>query len=414
MVSPNNAPEPGTAIGKETKYRVFDPAILPNPYPQYRRIREHEPIFRNPRGIWRISRYRDVRFVLRDSRFGHGDGSAQAAILGGHEIEGYEGSASRGFTFLDPPDHTRLRNLVSRAFTFRTVQRMEPRVREIAKELTEGLAGRGEADLVSDYAYPLLMTVICELLGIPERDRGRFRYWTALVMRSLDTELALNSDEVAERERMRRDFLGYAGELADFRLKEPGDDLISKLVTTEQNDDRLTRPELLMTIVTLISAGWETTVSALTNCILALLSHPGQRAFFLEHPERIEESLNEILRYDPPVHYTVRVALDDVELEGHQITKGDIVVVMMASANHDTQIVDDPENLNLARPPEQQVVFGQGIHFCLGAQLARIELRQGLTVLFQRFPDMRLARQEQKYLKNYVVRTLAELPVLLG
>ena len=414
MADATSYPDAGTQrAGRETEYLVFVPEILPNPYDRFRLIREHEPIFRNPRGIWRISRFRDARFVLRDARFGHGDGSAQAAMFGEPaEIAGFEGSARRSFTFLDPPDHTRLRNLVSKAFTPRAVLGMEPRIREIAGELADELAGSAEADLVGQYAYPLPMTVICELLGIPEADRPRFRSWTALFARSLDTNVALSRDEIAERERMRLDFLDYARELVDLRRRRPGDDLISKLVAAQRSDD-LSMPELLVTVVTLISAGYETTVSAIANCALALLSHPEQLRLFREHPERTDEFLDELLRYDPPVHHTMRVALDDVEIDGHRISAGDLLVVMLGAANRDPELVNDPDRLDLTRPPERHLVFGLGIHYCLGAQLARIELRHALRTLFQRFPEMRLASGERKYRKNYVIRTLAELPVFL-
>ncbi|MGW0802203.1 cytochrome P450 [Nonomuraea sp. NPDC002799] len=306
------------------------------------------------------------------------------------------------FLFMDPPDHTRLRALVSRAFTPRMLERLRPRIEAITAELIGSLPE--EADLISGFAYPLPVMVITELLGVPPEDYERFRGWSETLARSLDP--MLTDDLVSETERARSEFRAYFRELLVLRRARPGTDLLSALALVEE----LTEAELLATCVLLLVAGHETTVNLIGNGVLNLVRHGVWRQAALRPRQVVEE----VLRFDPPVQLTSRVALADTELGGVAVPKGSAVLVLIGAANRDPAVFDDPDRFDVTRDPGRHVAFGLGVHFCLGATLARMEGEIALSALAAAAPELSFADgAEPAYKGNVVLRGLAELPVRL-
>ncbi|MEV4254236.1 cytochrome P450 [Spirillospora sp. NPDC049652] len=395
-----------------------DPAFRSDPYAAYRRLAETGELTRTEAGLWVTTSYRLCESVLRDHRFGHrpdgADGAAWRRSAG----------ARRSFLTMDPPDHTRLRRLVGRAFTPRLVERLRPRV----EELVDGLladAGDRPFDLIAGLAYPLPVIVISELLGVPPEDRERFRGWSDALARGLDPDFLLPPDDLARREEARAEFAVYFRHLAARRREEPRDDLLTAL-TASYDGEALTEAELLATCVLLLVAGHETTVNLIGNGALALLRNPEQLARFRERPDGTAVAVEELLRYDPPVQFTVRAALEDVELAGTAIGRGEMVLLLTGAANRDPAVFPErPDELDLARYADagtaRHLAFGLGIHYCLGAPLARLEGGVALRMLFER--DVRPAGagngapaadlDRPSYRDNVVLRGLAGLPLAI-
>ncbi|MEV5557076.1 cytochrome P450 [Nonomuraea wenchangensis] len=313
---------------------------------------------------------------------------------------------------MDPPDHTRLRGLVSRAFTPRMVERLRPRVEAVTAGLIAALSEEG--DLVSGFAYPLPVMVICEMLGVPPEDHERFQGWSETAARSLDP--MLTAELISESGRSGREFRDYFRDLLELRRRQPGDDLLSALTRVEE----LTEGELLATCVLLLVAGHETTVNLIANGVLALVRH----GLLRQAAERPRQVVEEVLRYDPPVQLTGRVALRDAELGGTPVPAGTAVVALIGAANRDPAVFPDPDRfdpgrtdprrLDGAREPGRHLAFGLGIHFCLGATLARMEGEIALSALAAAAPRMELLDPAPPYRPNLVLRGLAELPVRLN
>ncbi|HEX6472773.1 MAG TPA: cytochrome P450 [Streptosporangiaceae bacterium] len=404
----------------------FAPAFHADPYAQYRRLRAAGPLLRTPANLWVATSHALCGQVLRDPRFGHRPGGEPDFFRPAGQAE-----ERRSFLSLDPPDHTRLRRLVSKAFTARLVERLKPRVCELVDELLADVtppdtpadpsadtaadtAARvsGETDLIAALAWPLPVAMISELLGVPPEDKSRFKGWSDALARGLDPDFLLPPEEIARREQARDEFAGYFRALADRRRAEGGgSDLLSALVEVSDQGDVLTEAELLATCILLLVAGHETTVNLIGNGALALLRHPDQLAWFRAHPERAAGAIEELLRYDPPVQLTMRTALEDVELAGERVCRGESVLLLLGAANRDPDAFPEPDRLDLARAPERHLAFGLGIHYCLGAPLARLEGRIALTELFRR--EVSLAG-ELSYRDNLVLRGLAALPVRIG
>ncbi|HEY7487861.1 MAG TPA: cytochrome P450 [Streptosporangiaceae bacterium] len=383
----------------------FDPAFHADPYAHYRRLSATGPLIRTQAGVWVGTSHALCSQVLRDPRFGHrpaGDGG----LFRNQRLD----EGQRSFLTLDPPDHTRLRRLVSKAFTARLVERLRPRISELVDSLLDGVSGR--VDLIAALAYPLPVVVISELLGVPPEDQSRFKIWSDALARGLDPDFILPAEEIELRDRAREEFAEYFRELAARRRTEPGDDLLSALVAVSDHGDVLTEAELLATCILLLVAGHETTVNLIGNGALALLRNPDQLAWFRAHPEAAPGAIEELLRYDPPVQLTARSALEDVELAGSQVTHGQVILLLTGAANRDPAVFPDPDRLDLTRSPERHLSFGFGIHYCLGAPLARLEGRIALTKLFQR--EVALTDEPLTYRANLILRGLAELPVRVG
>jgi cytochrome P450 len=364
-----------------------------DPYPFYQRLREHDPFHRSrPADGWVLTRYADILAVLGDRTFSADERhlrryprmsarSRRAGIPDPYEQE--RASMLR----LDPPDHTRLRNLVSKAFTPRAVERMRPRVGEYVDELLGGLRGRHHMELIRDFAAPLPVSVIAEMLGVPVEDRERFRHWSDEAVRTLgDGSMDDRRRAVAAMEELG----GYLEGIAEERRREPRGDLLSGLVAAEEAGDRLSTQELFTTCVLLLVAGNETTTKLIANSIVALLHHPDQLEILRSEPKRIPGALEELLRYDSPVQLTSRMVLEDRELHGHFLRKGQQLVLVLAAGNRDPERFERPNRLDVARDDVRHLSFSYGLHHCLGAQLARLEGALALEALVTRFPDLRI------------------------
>jgi cytochrome P450 len=382
----------------------FDPAFHADPYAHYRRLSVEGPMRRTQAGIWVTTSHELCSQVLRDPRFGHRVSFENDAFRTTPVEED-----RRSFLTLDPPDHTRLRRLVSKAFTPRLVERLRPRISDLVDSLLDDVSG--DVDLIATLAYPLPVVLISELLGVPPQDHHRFKAWSDALARGLDPDFILPPAEIAQRDQARAEFAEYFRELADRRREEPGDDLLSALVAVSDHGDVLTEAELLATCILLLVAGHETTVNLIGNGALALLRHPDQRTWFRAHPDAAPGAIEELLRYDPPVQLTGRSALEDAEIGGERIERGQMILLLTGAANRDPAVFPDPDRLDLTRSPERHLAFGLGIHFCLGAPLARLEGQIALTKLFER--DVTLTEDTLSYRDNLILRGLAALPVTL-
>ncbi|GAA2608137.1 cytochrome P450 [Actinomadura fulvescens] len=395
-------------------FNPLDPEFAANPYPHFQRLQHDSPVVRTPAGIWYVTRYHDVAAVLRDARFGHGDGTVEEEKLGWlGTASGASGEKVRSFFALDPPDHDRLRRMVTKGFSARRVQLLEEQVQRVVDELLDEALRKDEIDVMAELAYPLPVIVICELLGVPPGDREVFHGWSEALARGLDPDFVQTPRDIQARGKALLEFRDYFLDLSAARRKEPGEDLISALIQVEEEGDMLSETELLTTCVLMVIAGAETTVNFLGNSTLALLRHPDQRALMTDRPEEFPAAMEELLRYDPPVQMTFRVALEDVELRGEHIAKNDLVIVVMGAANRDPEVFDDPDRLDLTRPVGRHLAFGLGTHFCFGAPLARLQGRLLLPDLFRRAPGITLVEDKVTYKRNVLLRGLSALPVRL-
>lgn len=392
-MEPSGPPDPAVLSPADVLgFDPFDRAFLRDPYSRYRELSTRGALFRTRAGLLVATTHELCSTLLRDPRFGRGPRGQDS---------GDPGQPTASFLWLDPPDHTRLRALVSRAFTPRMVERLRPRVESIAASLIRALPE--EADLVSGLAYPLPVMVISEMLGVPAEDHERFRGWSEKLARGLDP--MLTADLLSETGRARKEFGDYFRELAALRRERPGDDLLSALTRVQE----LTEAELLATCVLLLVAGHETTVNLIANGVPALLRH----GLLPEAARRPKHVVEEVLRYDPPVQLTSRVALEDVSLGGTPVPKGTMVMAVIGAANRDPTVFPDPDHFDVTRSPERHLAFGLGIHFCLGATLARMEGEIALSALASAAPGMKLIEPEPPYKENVVLRGLASLPVRL-
>ena len=385
-----------------------------DPYPFYRRLRERDPIHRSRAAYgWVLSRYADIVEVLRDPRFSADDRNfSQYHRFRAQEIRDGIADPEKGdepvMLRSDPPDHTRLRSLVSRAFTPRAVEKLRPRVEEIAEELLDGLAGKQGFDLIADFAVPLPVTIIAEMLGIPAEDRATFKRWSDVLVGFLDPVAA--RDPAVMRATV-DEFFAYVTRIAQERRARPTDDLLSALVLAEEAGDRLSEQELLGTVALLLAAGNETTSNLIGNGMLALLRHPDQLDALRADPSGIESAVEELLRYDSPVQLTGRVLTRDLEFRGHRFRRGQNAILLLGAANRDPAVFPDPDRLDLARANNRHLSFSSGHHFCLGAQLARLEAQIALRELIRRCPNLRLGGERLVWGRFLFLRGLVSLPV---
>lgn len=403
-------------------YDLYSDRFRADTYATFTRMREHDPVLCQPgldgeTPIWFLTRYDDVvKILMDDERFTRDP----ALALTPEELDRLRGSvASTEFAFVenhmlnkDGPDHRRLRRLVTKAFTPRIVEQMRPRIQEIADELLDAVEPRGEMDLVDDYAFPLPIVVIAELMGIPADDRNRFRTWSNTVVSP-----ALTPESLEEFAAQMKQFVDYLRELFARRRAEPGPDLISALLQAEDGGQTLSEHELFSMVVLLIVAGHETTVSLIGNGTLVLLEHPDQLELLRADPSLIGTAVEELLRFEGPVERALtRWATTDVEVDGHTIRRGEAVIAIIGSANRDEDRFDRPETLDLTRQDSKHIAFGRGSHYCLGAPLARLEGEIALATLFRRLPGLRLnvTREELVWRPVPLFRSLGALPVAWG
>ncbi|SFQ64714.1 Cytochrome P450 [Amycolatopsis arida] len=385
----------------------FDRAYRADPYPYFRRLRELAPIYRSPRGHWLISRHRDVAAVFRDSRFGHGSDE----VLGQNNFRRPVRGRAKPFILLDPPEHTRLRSLVNKAFTPRIVERLTPRIQRIVDDLLDQVMQHDEVDLIDGFAYALPVMVISELLGVPAEDMNAVKELSHVVARGVDPDFEHSPEEMKRRGQAFAQFDEYFRGLLRQRREHPRDDLLSGLVAVRERGSTLTEAEMLTTCILLYVAGHETTMDLIGNGVLALLRNPEQLRRLHDDPALVASAVEEFLRYDPPTQLTRRTALTDLELDGHAIARGEQVVLMRGAANRDPEVFDRPDELDISRRDNRHLAFDGGIHFCLGAPLARLEGQIAFGALVRRAPNMRLATTELRYRDNLVIRGLVELPI---
>jgi len=377
-----------------------------DPYPAYRRWREERPVGRPREELFVLSRFADCEAVLADPAFGRREGGdGRFAVAGGDP-----GVNTRSLLRLNPPDHTRLRRLVSRAFTPARVRALEPRIEATARELLDVARrpGHGRFDLIEELAQPLPVVVISDLLGIEPADRPRLVTWSAALARSLDPEFLIPEQERGRAVAARDEFVGYLRGLLPARRRAPGDDLISALIQASDEGGALTEDEVVSLCILLLVAGHETTRSLIGSIVLALLSHPAELAVLCAAPELTEQAVEETLRYYPPVQMLSRFALRSAQISGVTIPAGSFAVMLVGAANRDEAICSDPDSFRVTRRPGRHLAFGHGIHFCLGAPLARLEAAVALRLLLPMLPDLRVAA-EPVWRPNTVLRGLEHL-----
>jgi cytochrome P450 len=401
------------------KYDLYSDAFFANAYATFAQMRENDPVICQPgldgeTPIWFVTRYEEAETVLldderfvRDPRLG----------LPPDVLAEFEAEMPAGIEYVeshmlnrDGDDHKRLRRLVSKAFTPRMIEQLRPRIQEIADGLLDPVVAAGEMDLVSTFAFPLPITVIAELLGVPAADRDQFRVWSDAFVTP-----ALDPDAQARFMQSMAEFVAYLHALFETRRADPRDDLVSALVAVEDGGDTLSETELTSMASLLIVAGHETTVSLIGNAVVALLANPRQLALVRADPSLMPRAVEELIRYDGPVERTLnRWATEDVELGGKTIRRGDSVVVILGAADHDPERFEAPDALDLtAERSARHLGFGRGSHFCLGAPLARLEAEVALETLLRRLPGMRLAvpLEELRWRPVPLFRSLEALPV---
>ncbi|WP_370945896.1 cytochrome P450 [Amycolatopsis sp. cg5] len=362
---------------------LFAPETRADPYPMYHQVRAKGEVLVLNENFVVVSGHDEATAVLRDPAFGHPEPEVLPDPDENEPVDA-DGKVVRSFLGLNPPDHTRLRRLVSKAFTPRTIERLAPRIETLARELVDAATEKGEADLMSEIAKPLPVIVISELLGVPLADRDRFAAWSNAMARALDPAFLVPDEVMREAVRARREFVAYFRQLAGERRRRPTEDLLSDLVAVSDSGDSLSEGELVITVMLLLIAGHETTTNLIGNGVLALLDHPEQLHALTTERSLAAQTVEEVLRYDSPVQLTMRTAMAPTAIGDVPVGQGAEVVILIGAANRDPRSHEDPDRFDLRRAPGRHLAFGQGIHFCLGAPLARLEAKTLLLALTER------------------------------
>jgi cytochrome P450 len=397
---------------------LFRPDRRADPYTPARELREMGPVHRTPLGLRLLTRYADCAAVLQSPAWSHADEAAQL-----HPSVAAEQAAEElptSFLWMDPPDHTRLRRLVSKAFTPMTVSALEPRIEQLVSELVTSALRAGEFDLIDLIAYPLPLTIVCELVGVPAEAHPQVQRWSQALARGFDPDPLMTPEAHEARSTAAREFMAFFRELIDRRRTDPQDDLLSALAAVEDRGDVLTETELLSTCVTTLVAGHETTVNLVGSGLLALIRNPDQLALLRDRPALVPSAVDELLRYEPPVQLTTRSATRATTVAGEDFEAGDGVVILINSANRDETVFADPDRIDVTRyhersdPPPRHLAFSLGIHYCLGAPLAQLEMRLLLEEILRRVEVLEVLTDDPPYKPNLVVRGLSALPVRFG
>ncbi|MBH0346316.1 cytochrome P450 [Bacillus pacificus] len=383
-------------------------------YEIYKESRKKQPIlFVNQVEIgkeWLITRYEDALPLLKDNRlkkdwtnvFSQDTKNMYLSVDNSDHLTTHMLNS-------DPPNHSRLRSLVQKAFTPKMIAQLDGRIQRIADDLISDIERKGTLNLVDDYSFPLPIIVISEMLGIPKEDQAKFRIWSHAVIASPETP-----EEIKETEKQLSEFITYLQYLVDMKRKGPKEDLVSALILAESEGHKLSARELYSMIMLLIVAGHETTVNLITNTVLALLENPNQLQLLKDNPKLIDSAIEEGLRYYSPVEVTTaRWAAEPFQIHHQTIQKGDMVIIALASANRDETVFENPEIFDITRENNRHIAFGHGSHFCLGAPLARLEAKIAITTLFNRMPKLQIKgnREDIKWQGNYLMRSLEELPL---
>ena len=396
------------------QYNPILPEVLADPYPYYKLLREEDPVhWSEALDAWVLTRYDDVVAVLKDLRFSADRRGARNRFVQQAEATAEEyGPIGRANTMLtsDPPEHTRLRLLVSKAFLPRNVERLRPHVQDIADELLDATPKPGQLDILMDFAYPLPVIVIAELMGVPTEDRAQFKRWSDDIVATLGGASA--TPELVERAaKSGREIVDYFRDVVADRRRKPKEDLVTVLVEAADEGDVLSEPQLLATCVTMLIAGNETTRNLIANGMLALLRHPSQLERLWNAPSLAGTAVEELLRFAGPVQCTSRVATEDIEVGGKTVEKGQVVFTMLAAANRDPAHFEDPERLDIGRKENHHVAFGFGIHACLGQPLARLEAQVAFDTLARRIREPRLTVDQPEWGPSFILRGLKRLPI---
>ncbi|WP_414582084.1 cytochrome P450 [Scytonema sp. PCC 10023] len=397
---------------------TFDPLLpefIADPYPIYHRLRSNDPVHLNFMGFWVLTRYADIKAVLRDPRFSHTDLPKRIKDKN-HYLDRQQGNfdalaqaTNKWLFFLDPPDHTRLRKLLSKDFSPNMVKLMRPQIQEIVDELIDSLQDRGSMEIISDLAIPLPVLVVARILGASVDTHSQVKLWAKELSRvfeplkSLETYVYLN--------KITQEFTEYLRDLIAEREKKPKEDLLSTLIAAREQGDRLSQDELLGICIMLLSAGEQATINLIGNGMLALLRHPDQMEKLKREPTIIESAVEELLRYDSPVQFISRKAIEDVEIGGKTIRAGQAVLLSLGAANRDPAQFSQPDRLDLCRSENPHLAFADGIHHCLGGPLARVQGQIAINTLVQRFPDLKLSTDTLEWVENIGFRSLKALPV---
>lgn len=391
---------------------------LENPFAIYSLLRTVRPVMRMPvegydgPGVWFLTRYQDVHDALRDPRFSVDRMRATIIRENVERLPAFIQQTTqsvRSMLNMDPPDHTRVRKLVNKAFTPRRIESLRGHIEAIVDELLAPVMKARRMDVIESLAAPLPAIVIAELLGVPAEDHRQFKTWASEIVATLG-QPTLGARRAAAAPAIQKLF-GYLREIIADRRKQPRDDLISAMVLAQEEQDALSDAELLATSNLLLIAGHETTTNLIGNGLLALLREPDELQRLRDDMTLLPTAIEELLRYDGPVQATIRAAREDLEIDGNHIEEGSLILVGIGAANHDPAIFNEPERLDVGRDPNPHLAFGFGAHFCLGAPLARLEGEIAFRVLLERFPNMALATEAPKYRPNPVLRGLVSLPV---
>jgi cytochrome P450 len=394
-------------------FNPLDPAFIADPYPFYHRLRETAPVFKTPMGFWLLTRYEDIASSLRDRRFGKDFAGSIRRKYGENRLnEPAIANLSHTMLVVDPPDHTRLRSLVTKAFTARRVADMRVRIRKLVDEQLDRVADKGGMDVIRDIAHRLPVIVICDMLGIPEDHRAPFLVGSNVSGRILDP-VPMSASELQQANGGIQMANAYFDQLCDLRRREPQDDLTTELVRAEEAGDRLTTEELRANIGLLFGAGHETTTNLIGNGLLALHRHRDQWERLKADPSLIPNAIEELLRFDSSVQMTGRATMEEVEIGGVTLPAGESVVQLLGAANRDPAQYPDPDALDVGRQNIRPMSFGGGIHHCLGAQLARLEGELVFTALVERFPNLELPEKDRPdWRHSFTLRGLNKLPAV--
>jgi cytochrome P450 len=403
-------------LAKTFKFNPFDLEFHTNPYPVYHHLRSCDPVHRHFFGSWGLTRYADIKAVLRDPRFRSDNlpqrlnDKNQYLKHQNQNLNALVGAISTWLLSLEPPDHTRLRKLVGKAFSPNVVERLRPQTQEIVDKLIDNVQETGRIDIISNLARPVPVQVISTMLGIPEAIQDQVYQWANDLSGILDPFNSLET--LVYMNQVIQKFSDCFRELIAEREKQPQPDLISALIAARDEGDQLSNDELLTVCMLLFATGEETTVNLIGNGMLALLRHPAQMEQLKQEPTMIASAVEELLRYDSPIQRIARIALEDVEIDGHKIAAGEQVILYLGAANRDPAQFPDCDRLLLNRSDNNHLAFADGIHHCLGAALARVEGQIAINTLLQRLPDLQLQTTTLEWRKNIALRGLKALPVI--
>ncbi len=401
---------------------ALDQEVLPheyyeNPYPYFHEVRANDPMHWSEQwDAWLLTRYDDVALALRDwERFSSSGKSRRTMRAFPRELrqalEPLEENFSTGLINSDPPAHTRLRKLLARIFVPREIKKLRPHIQSIVDGLIDAVTDKGGMDLAQDFAYLLPTTIIAQMMGVPVKDRERFNAWADNI-NAIHTSRRAMADRFMNAQDNLLEMQDYFRRLYAQRKDDPRDDVLTRLAEADEDGDRFDEGELLATTVTLLMAGYETTISLISTGMLWLMRNPEQLEMLKADPSLITSTVEELLRYDSPVQRQLRVVSEDIELDGKRLKKGDLAACMIGAANRDPAQFPDPDRLDIRREDNKHVAFGYGIHFCLGGPLARVEGDVAISTLLRRLPNIRLADEPPVWEENVLLRTLQTLPVV--